>query len=41
MALPRYPLGKAAKLGGKILVPPFFDRFSPFLTVFPTAPNRN
>jgi hypothetical protein len=25
----------------KTLVPPFFDRFSPFLTVFSLGPNRN
>jgi hypothetical protein len=44
-ALPRYPSDKTAAHraanGVKILVPPFFDRFSPFSTVFPADPNRD
>src|SRR5260370_42603287 len=39
----RYPatsLGTTGGLSGKTPVPPFFDRFPPFSTVFPLAPNR-
>src|SRR5258708_25005405 len=39
-SLGRYPLGKTAGLSRKILVPPLFGRFSPFLTVFPIVSNR-